>query len=64
MLQEMMEREETASSFGVARVGTSWDDALGGQEGVPPNIITFLYFKVFTSALYDVVSFYPFMGVC
>ena len=37
----MMEREETASSFGVARVGTSWDDALGGQEGVPPNIIRF-----------------------
>ena len=59
----MMEREETASSFGVARVGTSWDDALGGQEGVPPNIIRFCI-KVFTSALYDVVSFYPFMGVC
>ena len=47
MLQEMMEREETASSFGVTRVGTSWEGALGGDKGGVPENIQYLFFVLF-----------------
>lgn len=54
MLQEMMEREETASSFGVTRVGTSWEGALGGEGGVPENMqyLFFCFISGFPAACY------------
>lgn len=57
MLQEMMEREETASSFGVTRVGTSWEGALGGEGGVPENM-QYLFFVLFQVFLLLVIYIY------
>ena len=65
MLQEMMEREETASSFGVTRVGTSWEGALGGEGGVPENMqYLFLFYFRFSCCLlyiyivkYNIIQF-------